>query len=47
MHDGVEPCLNEDENAEELVDVDVVVERQEPAEAQLPKLRDGVTMNQE
>ncbi len=34
MHDGVEPGLEEDEDTDELVDVDVVVERQEEPEAQ-------------
>ena len=45
MHDGVEPGLDEDEHTDELVDVDVVVERQEEPEAQLTQFRYGITMD--
>jgi hypothetical protein len=47
VHDGVKPRLHEDEDSDELVDVDVVVERQQEAEAQLAKFRHGVPVNEQ
>ena len=45
MHNGVEPGLDEDEHTDELVDVDVVVERQEEPEAQLTQFRYSIAMD--
>jgi hypothetical protein len=41
------PRLDEDENAEELVDVDVVVEREEESEPQLSQFGDHVAVNEQ
>ena len=47
VHDGVEPGLEEDEDSEELVDVDVVVERKEESEPELSKFGDHVAVNEQ
>jgi hypothetical protein len=47
VHDGVKPRLHEDEDSDELVDVDVVVERQQEAEAQFAKFCHGVPVNEQ
>ena len=47
VHDGVEPGLEEDEDSEELVDVDVVVEREEESEPELSEFGDHVAVNEQ
>ena len=47
VHDGVEPGLEEDEDSEELVDVDVVVERKEESEPELSEFGDHVAVNEQ
>ena len=47
MSDGVEPGLEEDDDSGELVQVDVVVQRQLGGQAHLPHEGDGVTKNEE
>ena len=47
VHDGVDPRLHEDEVADNLVKVDVVVEGEYRGEAQLPEGRDEVAQDQD
>ena len=47
VHDGVNPCLHEDEVADNLVKVDIVVEGEYRGEAQLPEGRDEVAQDQD
>ena len=47
MHDRVYPRLDEDEPTEELVDVDVVVERKQVSEPELSKFGDHVTVDEQ
>ena len=47
VHDGVDPRLHEDEVADNLVKVDVVVEGEYRREAQLPEGRDEVAQDQD
>ena len=47
VHDGVDPGLHEDEVADNLVKVDVVVEGEYRRETQLPEGRDEVSQDQD
>ena len=47
VHDGVNPGLHEDEVADNLVKVDIVVEGEYRGEAQLPEGRDEVAQDQD
>ena len=46
MHDGVDPGLDEDEAADQFVEVDVVVQGQDGGQAQVPQHGDGVAEDQ-
>ena len=46
VHERVYPGEDEDELADELVEVDVVVEGQELRQPQVPQLRDAVPQHQ-
>jgi len=46
MHNCVDPSLNEDYVADDLVQVDVVVEWQDGSDAEFPHDRDGVSQDQ-
>ena len=46
MHDGVDPGLDEDEAADQFVEVDVVVQWEDGGEAEVPELGDAVPQHQ-
>ena len=47
VHDGVEPGLEEDEVAHHLVQVDVMVQREDVGQAQFSEFGDGVTKHED
>ncbi len=47
MSDGVQPCLNEDQNSGELVQVDMMIQGQLGGQAHLPHQGDGVAEDEE
>ena len=47
MHDGMEPGLEEDEVAHHLVQVDVMVQREDVGQAQFSEFGDGVTKHED
>ena len=46
MHDGVQPCLEQDDETNHLMDVNVVVKRQYATETEAAKGSQSVAKNQ-